>query len=441
MDYRQAVKYIEEIPKFSGKSSPRDTKLFLEQLGHPDRRLNIIHVAGTNGKGSVCAFLESILRSAGYRTGMFTSPHLVTMRERISIGGQMVSEETFVRAFEQVRAELGNLDPRLAEKGYHPSFFEYLFFMGLLIFEQEMPDYCILETGLGGRLDATNCVAKKLACVITSISYDHTQYLGNTLEEIAGEKAGIILENVPVVYPVYEDADGEKAKTTRGVEEQIKKRNAVSFGVSKKQIKDLRKSAAGIDFCFDSLYYRNTRVSVGLCGLYQAENAALAIRCIEALGGTKLVSEEELLCGLAKMRWEARMEQIMPGLILDGAHNPDGVAAFLESVRADGCSKRELLFSMVSDKDHENVIRQVAESGLFDRILILKLRSERGLAPALIMQQLEAAGCRTEIYEDLCEVPESFWNVSTDDGHMHYIAGSLYLAGEVKTFLADRYRN
>ena len=195
--FEQAEQYINEIPRFAGKNTVEDTSRLLTIAGCDRLPFPVIHVAGTNGKGSVCACLASILKESGRRVGIFTSPHLVDIRERIRIDDEMISENRFAEVFWEVQI--------LADKGKkeglsHPSFFEYLFLMAMIYFRDEKPDAVILETGLGGRLDATNSVSHPALCVITEIGFDHMQYLGDTLEEIAGEKAGIIKKGVPVIF-------------------------------------------------------------------------------------------------------------------------------------------------------------------------------------------------------------------------------------------------
>ena len=190
--YEEAVDYINEIPRFTTKNTMDDTRAFLHRLGDPDQSMRIIHVAGTNGKGSVCAYMRFILEAAGYRTAVFTSPHLTDIRERFVIDGEMVSEKAFLGAFLRIYDLLDAKTP-------HPTFFEYLFLMAMILFSESRPDFCILETGLGGRLDATNAVSRKELAVITRIGLDHTEYLGDTLEKIAAEKAGILQDRKSVV--------------------------------------------------------------------------------------------------------------------------------------------------------------------------------------------------------------------------------------------------
>ena len=197
MTYQEIERYISEIPKFTKKHSLSHTKRFLEILQIPQGKMKILHVAGTNGKGSVCAYLDAMLRSEGKRTGLFISPHLVKMNERIMIDGIPVSDEVFSEVFTQT---LGAVKQMEAEGLEHPTFFEFLFGMGMLAFSQAEAEYVILETGLGGRLDATSATEDPEVCVITSIGLDHMEYLGDTVEQIAGEKAGIIRPGVPVFY-------------------------------------------------------------------------------------------------------------------------------------------------------------------------------------------------------------------------------------------------
>ena len=223
LNYKEIVDYIEEIPKFTTKNPLDHTKELLARLGNPQNQQKVIHVAGTNGKGSVCAYLDSMLRAGGYCVGLFTSPHLVKINERFKINGQMISDDTFVQAFEQIKRII---DEAVAEGLDHPSYFETLFLMGMVIFQKAGVDYVVLETGLGGRLDATNTVDQPLACIITSISLDHVEYLGDTIEKIAGEKAGIIKPKVPVIY------DGHNAEAARVIKARAKALDSPSYALT-----------------------------------------------------------------------------------------------------------------------------------------------------------------------------------------------------------------
>ena len=200
----KAEEYLNQIPMWTReKNSQKDIRRILGYLGNPDRKIPVIHVAGTNGKGSVCAYLTSALKEAGYRVGTFVSPHLVEIRERFLLNGKMVGTESFQKAFEKVKEAA---DQVMEDGLRHPTSFEFLFYMAACLFAEEKVDFWVMETGLGGRLDTTNVVERPLLTVITSISLDHTRYLGETVEAIAGEKAGIIKEGIPVIF-----SDGNSA--------------------------------------------------------------------------------------------------------------------------------------------------------------------------------------------------------------------------------------
>ena len=470
MTYKQAEEYILSIPKFSSKNSMEDTKAFLRFLGNPDRELQIIHVAGTNGKGSVCAFLTSILCHAGYHVGTFVSPHLVTMRERFLLDGEMIGEEDFLEAFLQVKAALeayttGYADTPMAvdsnvaaSHNSHPSFFEYLFFMSMLIFQKNKVDCVVLETGLGGRLDATNSVEKKLATVITSIGYDHMEYLGDTLTAIAREKAGIMRPGTPVIF------SDKNEQVTEAILQAAKTVEALPIGVKKQDYSPKRNFRAGIDFSCFTNYYGYICLHADSAGTYQAENGALAIRTLEAIEyriprqttGTGTLEEREkgvanredsgkqcpmislrdLQEGIQNARWEARMEQIRPGVFLDGAHNTDGIGAFLDSVfYTSPDRKRILLYSVVKDKQYEEVLAMLAKSKAFETIGIVAIRDARGLDPGEMERVLSFYEVPVTIYDSLDAAMQDTLEKVDKHGYTAYIAGSLYLAGEVKGIL------
>ena len=455
MTYKQAEEYILSIPKFSSKNSMEDTKAFLRFLGNPDRELQIIHVAGTNGKGSVCAFLTSILCHAGYHVGTFVSPHLVTMRERFLLDGEMIGEEDFLEAFLQVKAAL---EAYTDGDNYHPSFFEYLFFMSMLIFQKNKVDCVVLETGLGGRLDATNSVEKKLATVITSIGYDHMEYLGDTLTAIAGEKAGIMRPGTPVIF------SDKNEQVTEAILQAAKTVEALPIGVKKQDYSPKRNFRAGIDFSCFTNYYGYICLHADSAGTYQAENGALAIRTLEAIEyriprqttGTGALEEREkgaanrddsgkqcpmislrdLQEGIQNARWEARMEQIRPGVFLDGAHNTDGMVAFLDSVfYTSPDRKRILLYSVVKDKQYEEVLAMLAKSKAFETIGIVAIHDARGLDPGEMERVLSSYEVPVTIYDSLDAAMQDTLEKVDKHGYTAYIAGSLYLAGEVKGIL------
>lgn len=430
--YEEAVTYIFDTPKFTKKNSLEDTKRFLRELGNPDEELNIIHVAGTNGKGSVCAYMRSILEAAGKRVAVFTSPHLVDVRERFVIDGEMIAKEDFLQGFLTVYNKLDWEALEAGENAYHPTFFEYLFFIAMLVFAGKQTDYCILETGLGGRLDATNSVEHKLLSVITHISLDHVEYLGDTVEKIAGEKAGIIKSGVPVVF--WDTDESITAVFITRAEELGSRAQAVS----KQDYRFLRFRNKSIDFSVSTRYYGYIELTIGTIAAYQMENAALAVRAIETVDGGCSITAKHIYQGVKNCFWAGRMEEVLPQVYVDGAHNEDGVRAFLETVSADGHEgPRALLFSVVSDKDYTSMVKQLMESHLFTRAVIAHMHTGRAASLELLQSLFgQYPECSVTYFDN---VPAAFRELlhSRMTDERVYIAGSLYLAGEIKELLKN----
>lgn len=403
----QARAYLDQIPFWTRKKNTLDAvRDFLKEMGNPQNRLKIIHVAGTNGKGSVCADLTAILKEAGYRVGTFTSPHLEDIRERFRIDGELISEEQLEESFEHVKT----VTDRMLERGYcHPTFFEFVFLMAMDLYGAVSPDYVILETGLGGRLDTTNAIQHPIACVITSISLDHTAYLGNTISQIASEKAGIIKYGVPIVF---DDNEPEASQVIRQAAEQME---AAWYPVSKK---DRYKEAA-------------------FAAEYQAMNAALAVKVLEVLqipGVTGAVCKK----GLSSVYWPGRMEQAGKDIWLDGAHNPGGIRAFIETVKQHGSEKSlHLLFAAVSDKDYQEMISMLCRELSPQRVTAAHIDSARGLDTETLKQQFQAAGCQNvTAFSTVKAALQEALQQKTEQDRL-YIVGSLYLIGEIKTLLRE----
>ncbi len=427
--YDEAVEYIFNVPRFTKKNTMADTKAFLEKLGNPDRNLRIIHVAGTNGKGSVCAYIRSVLEAGGKRVAVFTSPHLVDVRERFIIDGKMISKEAFFEAF-QIIYNILNWEELEAGEGYHPTFFEYMFFIAMLVFKESAPDYCILETGLGGRLDATNAVSKKELAVITRISLEHTEYLGDTIEAIAGEKAGIMAQDTPVVF-----ADTQE-KTTQVFREKAKDLSCECFPVSKSHYTLLNFKNKSIDFSYVSRYDYNVKIHLNTFAKYQMENCALALRAIEVLDVEKEFSTKVLAQGVKQTFWPGRMEEVLPEIFVDGAHNADGIRAFLETVSEDAYEgKRSLMFSVVSDKDYAQMLRKIAQSGLFHKIYLAQMGNYRATSLDEMKCHLpESYKGEVILYDSVKEAFTAVKEQKLNDERV-YIVGSLYLVGEIKEYV------
>ena len=456
--FEEAEAYINETPRFTTKHTIEDTGAFLHRLGDPDRKMKMIHVAGTNGKGSVCAYLRSILETAGKSVAVFTSPHLVDIRERFMVSGELISREDFLRIFlkvyealeweyleqaaleqaasEEAASELKALEQKTTEQktpaAYHPSYFEYLFFMAMLYFEEKNPDFCILETGLGGRLDATNAISQKSLAVITRIGLDHVEYLGDTLARIAGEKAGIMAAGTPAV--IWDTCP----ETTAVFQEKAAGLGICAHFVSKKDYSFGKIMNKTIDFSLRTGYYGYISLTLRTVAVYQMENAALAVRAVEALDQGKSITAEQVQAGVEACFWAGRMEEVLPEVYVDGAHNEDGIRAFLETVAQDNrdCTCRRLLFGVVKDKDCESMVGRLAESGLFDRIAVTCLRTERGVPPKTLEQLFSRySHCTVRLYGSVREALTSLLSDRQPEERI-YAAGSLYLAGEIKEFVS-----
>ena len=445
MNYEEAVAYIEETPKFTTKNKLEHTRECLRRLGEPQNAFRVIHVAGTNGKGSTCAFLASMLQKAGYSCGLFTSPHLVTIRERFQINEKRISREAFLHAFARVKALADEL---VAEGSYHPTYFEMLFLMGMLIFAEAGVDYVVLETGLGGRLDATTAVEHPLACVITSISYDHMQYLGDTIEEIAGEKAGILVPGVPVIY------DANDPVAAKVIRERAAALGCGAVALTAGDTEILETGEDGIRFrIFGSDHSLEASMAdryetgsgdgsleIPFIAAYQVRNAALAVKTIQVLQELHQVqvSGENIRDGLLSTRWEGRMETILPGVVVDGAHNEDGIRKFVETAaRFQEKYPLTLLFSSVEDKDYEDMIHEILSAIHFRSIVVTQVGGNRQVPAGNLCAVFERQGClNVEAHEDIQEAFSRALVLKGEDG-MLFCAGSLYLVGEIKRLLKE----
>ena len=428
MEYSEIKAFLNDTPQYGETTGVERAGKLLELLGNPDKNLKIIHIAGTNGKGSVCSYIDDILKKSGYKTGLFTSPHLVTIRERIQVDGELISREDFTQYFNKVyeTARANNL--KLA-------YFDFFFGAAMLYFDKCKVDYVVLETGLGGSLDATNAVHNPLCCVITTISLEHTAILGDTIKKIAEQKAGIIKQGVPVVYADDNEASGV-------IEDIAHSKNSYCYGVSPQQYQIIKNFNGCIDFSLHNGYYKNDCFSLATGAVYQAENCSLALTGAALLqkAGILQLDEGKVRQAVFETCWEGRMEEIEPDIYIDGAHNPEGIEAFIRSARSI-CGKRPavLLFSVVKDKNFEQMIGMLTASGVFTHYIIVQMQTKRHLAGESI-EELFAKYTSAP----LTEFDESF------DGYLYgkklqeeipdsvlFCTGSLYLAGEIKQKLQN----
>ncbi|MBP3735386.1 MAG: bifunctional folylpolyglutamate synthase/dihydrofolate synthase, partial [Lachnospiraceae bacterium] len=349
MTVQEAIEYINRHTWSQWKLGLGRTEELLRRLGDPQKRLRFIHVAGSNGKGSTCAMLERILRAAGYRTGLYPSPYIEDFRERIQVNGAYITEEALCRITAQVAAQADAMED-------HPSQFELITAIGMVYFAEERCDFVVLEVGLGGTFDSTNVIDAPEVAVITNLGLEHTEYLGNTLPEIAAAKGGIIKHGSDVVC--YE-SDEEALRVIRGICEEKKCRLHIARHA---EITPLQKNLSGQRF-----FARGKIFRLSLLGEYQLRNASTVLTVIDVLRERGFaVPEKAVEEGLADVQWPARFEVLCrePLLILDGGHNPQCAEALAESLNAYLPGQQvTFLTGILADKDVEKILDTLAPCG------------------------------------------------------------------------------
>ena len=424
MTYPEALSYLGQTRRFGMKLGLDTMRGLAQALGNPQDKLRFIHLAGTNGKGSTAAFCESCLHASGYRVGLYTSPHLVSVRERIQIDRQMISAADFAEGMTVV-SEIAE-----SRADGEITFFELMTALALWYFAREKVDWVVWETGLGGRLDATNIVTPEV-CIITNIGLDHQQYLGESLREIAAEKAGIIKEGVPVVSSV------EKGEAADLIQERIKHRKCPSTLLKLSKASSnlgLREGRQWARIAFDG---EEHEFAIGLIGEHQAENAACAVAALDYLAHGANISTSTICRGLSETLWPGRFEILSekPLIVLDGAHNSAGTEMLVETWRAFlaarfGWSAREiersarLVFASVTDKDISETAQLLRP--LAREVLLVRLANERSAEPARLAEAFTGLPCAcydsvSAVWHDIVSAPVS----------ITLITGSLFLVGEM----------
>ena len=422
--YEEITDKIENSRRFGTLSGVEISRIMLEKLGHPQKELPFIHVAGTNGKGSVCAFLNSVFMKAGLRCGCFTSPHLVDFGERITVDGKMIEQSAVTR----IGNELLNRD-----WGVMPSMFDYCLMMAVLYFKEKQCDIAIIETGLGGRLDSTNALGAPVLSVITRIGYDHMAVLGGTLTEIAAEKAGILKPGVKAVFAPQEP---------EVLEVLIKAQRECNF-VSEKN----EQCSADCILVTPEDIQRAKRIQPGLRGVYQYENAAVAMLAAEeyfkmnlpapSRGGTEGVMPgagymQVISDGICSAYWPGRMEILSehPFLLVDGAHNSNGVLALKESLQElYGSEKFHFIMGVMADKDYEQMAEPLLSCAL-DFVTVTP-ESSRALQAETLAECIRAHKIPAESIPSVYEV-RRLLEERMDKNEKTVAFGSLYFIGELK---------
>lgn len=437
MDYRQALNYIENTGKFGSRLGLENVSRLLDILGNPHRELSIIHVAGTNGKGSTCSFINSMLIYQGYNVGLYTSPYLEEFNERIKINNVNISDEDLAQSVSRVSDAISQM---IEEGCDHPTEFEIITACAFLYFRDRDVDFAVIEVGLGGRLDATN-VCIPLVSAITSISMDHTEYLGDTLARIAFEKGGIIKNKRPVV--LYQQSDEVESV----ISSICSDRDSELFITENDKIEYISEDMSSQSVNLEVMGHFYSGVEISLPGRHQARNLAVALsvlRLLEISSEISQVDTEALYRSIRETKWPGRMEVIKtePLTIIDGAHNPDGAAILSESVDRYLVGKKiNLVFGMLRDKDILSVAKLLAVKA--DRIIITEPESPRAASSAevhgIILEALSG-----EDIPDITEIPDIEEAVRqaqsmAGDGEAVIYAGSLYMIGRVRSLLRKMY--
>jgi dihydrofolate synthase / folylpolyglutamate synthase len=384
--YQESLGWLYSTQQFGIKLGLDNIRRLLKALGDPHEHLSFLHVAGTNGKGSVCAMLDGVLRASDHKTGLYTSPHLIDFRERIRVDGRKIPCEAAARSLENLRRLAANWD-------HSPTFFEFATALALQHFAESDCAFVVLETGMGGRLDATNAVIP-LVSVITPIALDHTRWLGKTVAEVAWEKAGIIKPGVPVVSAPQDPAAAE---------------------VIAKRAEELGCSLKFAEAAWDG-------AELGLRGRHQRGNAALAVASLRAAGVH--VSDKAVAEGLRDVHWPGRFQMIGERFVLDGCHNPHAAEQLLLNWRDHfGAEQADVIFGALGDKDYSAILRILAP--ISREVLLVPVRSERAAAPEIL-----ASACPVpyRIFADVKDALEASRGKTL-------VTGSLFLVGEVLEFL------
>lgn len=430
MNYEEALQFIHSTYKFGSKLGLQNITKLTELLGNPQDSYKTIHVAGTNGKGSTSSMIHDVLMASGYKTGLFISPFLEEFTERIQINKNHIDKESLARITKLVKEKI---DVMVKEGYNHPTEFEVVTAIGFKYFQEQKIDFLVLEVGLGGRFDATNVVNNTLVSVITSISYDHMEYLGDTLEKIAFEKSGIIKENSNVViYP-------QEKNIVNTIKDVAKNKNASVYETDKNNIEKIKGNLSGQWFNYlKTDVFNLTDVQINFLGEHQLYNALTALRTLEILKVKGYnITENSILKGLSSCRFAGRFEilNLDPVIILDGGHNINGIEYFSKAVKENFKDNKIILFfGMLKDKKPEDVLSYVLP--LCKEVYTLTPNNPRAMNSIDLAQLIkEHSNLNVTALNDYNEIIPVLKNIDKKE----YVAfvGSLYMIGDVRMVLRN----
>jgi dihydrofolate synthase/folylpolyglutamate synthase len=433
-DYGQTIEWLYNLHLFGIKFGLKKIEKLLEYLGNPQDQLKIIHVGGTNGKGSVCAIRGSILTSAGFKVGVNTSPHLSEFTERITINGKQISRDDVLRygrLLEEIRERVNSE----TEFGY-ATYFEVVTAIALKYFADNDVDIVILEVGLGGTYDATNVVTPALS-VITNISLDHTEHLGNTLASVAENKAGIIKSGVPVI------TSNEHPEVLEVITKACEQHSSQLYPLGKDlkfEIKSVNVNGTTMDY--NGLEWKFNDINIPLLGSHQGVNAALALGALE-LASKRLnitLPKQAIRNGLLNAQWPGRLElvQSAPRVLLDGAHNPAGAKALYNALQMFDYDKLILVFGCSEEKDIKKLIEPIID--LPNEIILTQANIHRAANPEMIKQEIKKPSIEPKIITSVRSAVELALEHATDND-LICICGSLFVVGEAREYWFGRDEN
>lgn len=423
MTYESALEKIHSLLTFGSRPGLDRMMTLLERLGNPQDKLSYIHVAGTNGKGSVCAMLSSALVAAGYKTGLFISPYITDFRERIQINNELIGKDVLTGAVEKTFPII----EELREKGVIITEFEYVNALEFYIHANAQCDIVVLETGMGGLLDCTNVIKPPLCSVITTIGLDHTAVLGDTVEKIAEQKCGIIKQgSIAVTSAQCAGAMGVIERTAEKLNVELIKSDSVKLEVISQSL------------CGNKVKYKTKTFTLPLSGDHQIENAKTALAALERLNQNGLlnVSESDIAKGFENAVNPARLELLSdnPIVLLDGAHNPNGIEALKKAIeRFLPDTKIICVTGMLSDKDIDSSISLL--SGVFESVYTVPVSNPRAMPPSELAKKFLSACADTVSFNSTEKAFDKAYEQAIESGGAVLVCGSLYLAGEIRPYI------
>lgn len=430
MNYEQAITYIDNITGISAKVGLVRIKRILGKLGNPQNDLKIIHVAGTNGKGSVCAMLTNILMQMGNVVGLYTSPHLKCYNERYQINFTMISNEKFANYMELIKQ---NCDEMVKDGEGQPTVFEVLTCLAFLYFAEKKVDYVVLEVGLGGRFDATNVIENPILSVITFIGKDHIEYLGDDLKQIAAEKGGIIKHNCPVVL------SSQNESVYCVIKQICEEKRAELYYTQQNYIKVLSQKLDKTIFSIKNEFLEYESIELPLLGSYQIQNCAtVLLACKMLIDKGVSLNEKGIIEGIKTTYWAGRMELCgkNPLLFVDGAHNYDGICALKETIQNYFKDKKiTFIVGVLKDKEYEKMMDSILP--FVHKIIITEPDSKRKLNADSLKNLIVCYDKPVYEYKEIKEALKYAKEI-TDEKDVICCAGSLYMVGKIKELLEDQ---